>query len=158
MPKSSSVAEIPISQGRNGSSTTPTPASPAAAAKPSGRQHAMQESALTTAATGASFSLSFTIDRLLFGRRLEGADETAAAEADAPRLVQPFALVRVLQRVGRHHVVQLRQRRVEDVFVAAEVVGFGKAAGANLGQRAGREPRGAAVHVVVFDREVHRRG
>src|SRR5882724_11139516 len=147
MPKSSSVAEIPISQGRNGSSTTPTPASPAAAAKPSGRQHAMQESALTTAATGASFSLSFTIDRLLFGGRLEGADETAAAEADAPRLVQAFALIGILQGVGGHHVVELRQRRIEDIFVAAEVVGFGEAAGANLGQRSGRQPRRAAVHI-----------
>ena len=60
MPKSNSAAEMPISQGRNGSSATPTPATPAAAAKPSGKQHAMHDSALMAAATGASFSPCFT--------------------------------------------------------------------------------------------------
>jgi len=58
-PTPSSAIDSPISQGRSGSRRTPRPAAPAAAAMPSGRQHARVESALTTAAAGAIFSECF---------------------------------------------------------------------------------------------------
>src|SRR3954452_4461952 len=109
-----------------------SPAAPAAAAMPNGRQQAMQEIALTTAATGANFSLCFK----LFGA-LEGAYEAAAAEALAPGLVEAVALIGVLQRVGGHGVFQFGQRRIEDIFVAAVAVGFRHAASGDFDQRSG---------------------
>src|SRR5438270_6270607 len=56
----SSAPEIAIIQVRNGASTTPSPAAPAAAAIPKGRQQATQDKALITAATGAILSECFT--------------------------------------------------------------------------------------------------
>ena len=54
-----SAPEMASIHGRKGASTAPRPAAPAAAAKPNGRQQAMQETAEMTAATGASFSKCF---------------------------------------------------------------------------------------------------
>ena len=89
----------------------------------------------------------------LLGGNLEGTDETAAMETVAPGFIQAVALVGVLQRVGGHGMLQLGERRIVDVFVAAGVVGFGHAAGGDLGERSGGEAGGAAVNVAVLHDE-----
>src|ERR1019366_9287134 len=127
----------------------PRPAVPAAAAMPKGRQHAKEEMAPITAATGASFSECFT---LLCGN-LESPYEAAAAEGRAPGIAEAVARIRILQRIGGHGVLQFGQRRIVDVLVAAGVVGFGHAAGGHFGERSGGEPGGAAVNVAVLHRE-----
>src|SRR5229473_7782344 len=60
-PRTSSTIDNPTSHGRSGSTTTPRPAAPAAAAMPDGRQQAIVDSALTAAATGVIFSVCFII-------------------------------------------------------------------------------------------------
>src|ERR1035438_4560150 len=106
----------------------------------------MHEMTLTTAATGASFSPCFTLFR--GGSRcchLERPDEAAAPEWHAPGVVEAVAPIGIRQRVGGHGMLQLSQRRIVDVLVAADVVGFGHAPGGNLDQRSGRQARRAAV-------------
>ena len=85
---------------------------------------------------------------------LEGADETAAAETVRSRFRRGRRPVGVLQRVGRHGMLELGQRRIVDIFVAADVVGFGHAAGVDFGQRTGGEAGGSAVDVAVLRRRV----
>src|ERR1035437_10050043 len=105
-------------------------------------------------AAGASFSPFFTLlGGGLFGGNLEGPDEAAAAEWHAPGVVEAVALIGILQRVGRHGVFQLSQWRIVDVLVAADVVGFGHAAGGDLGERSGGEAGRAAVNVAVLHGE-----
>src|ERR1019366_7324951 len=148
-----------ISSGRTGSKTMPRPAVPAAAAMPRGRQHAIEEMAPITAATGASFSPCFTLPGGgSFRGNLEGPDEAAAAERRAPGVVEAIARIRILQGVGGHGVLQPGQRRIVDVLVAAGVVGFGHAAGGHFGERSGGEAGGAAVDVAVLDGELDGRG
>src|ERR1035441_499887 len=107
--------------------------------------------ALTTAATGASFSPCFTLFRGgSWCCHLEGSDKAAAAEWHAPGIVEAIAPIGIRQRVGGHGVFQLGQRRIVDVLVAADVVGFGHAAGGDFGQRSGGEAGGAAADVAVF--------
>src|ERR1019366_6417498 len=143
-----------ISSGRTGSRTMPRPAVPAAAAMPKGRQHAIEETAPITAATGASFSPCFT----LLGSHLKSPNEAAAAEGRAPGIVETVARVRILEGIGGHGVLQFGQRRIVDVLVAAGVVGLGHAAGGHFGERSGGEASGATVNVAVLDGELNGRG
>src|ERR1017187_10656787 len=132
----------------------PRPAFPAAAAMPRGRQHAIEEMAPITAATGASFSPCFTLPGGgSFRGNLEGPDEAAAAERRAPGVVEAVARIRILEGVGGHGVLQFGQRRIVDVLVAAGVVGFGHAAGRYLGERSGGEAGGAPGGEGVRHRE-----
>src|SRR5215831_16153090 len=50
----------------------------------------------------------------------ESAHKAAATETAAPGLAEAGALIGVLQRVGRHGVLELGERRIEDVLIAAE--------------------------------------
>src|ERR1039457_7563571 len=144
-----------ISSGRTGSKTMPRPAVPAAAAIPKGRQHAIEEMAPITAATGASFSPCFTLPGGgSFRGNLEGPDEAAAAERRAPGVVEAVARIRILEGVGGHGMLQLGQRRIVDVLVAAGVVGFGHAAGRHLGERSSGEAGGGSPNVVLLGCEL----
>src|ERR1035438_3575288 len=63
--------------------------------------------ALTTAATGASFSPCFTLFRDgSWCAHLEGPDKAAAAEWHAPGIVEAIAPIGIRQRVGGHGVFQ----------------------------------------------------
>jgi len=57
--------------------------------------------------------------------------------------------------VGRHRVFQLVQRRIEDIVVAADVIGGEQRARPDGGQRSGRERGGAAMNIAVFDGQLH---
>src|SRR5271157_4372456 len=56
----------------------------------------------------------------------ERTHERAALVGIRPGGIEAFALELIGQRVGRHGVIQLGERAIPDLFVAADVVAFAK--------------------------------
>jgi len=85
----------------------------------------------------------------LLGRYSEISDEGATLVRTAPCGPEPLALERIGERVDRHRMGGLGQRRIPGLFIAADMVTFVHRSGLNVGQRPGGKRRLHAVHVVV---------
>src|SRR5215469_1369011 len=59
---------------------------------------------------------------VLFRRHVKRAHEPAALVRRAPGFAETRTGVGLRQRISRHRMVELRQRRIIDVFVAADVI------------------------------------